>query len=79
MATAVRVIDLLIDDDERSVALVDQYADLGLGFVDVSIVSVAERMGVTSLATLNHRDLRAVRSEPRRVIRLGSVGARGAE
>ena len=58
---AVRVVDLTVDDYERSVALVEQYADLGLGFVDASIVTVGERMGVVSLATLNHRDFRAVR------------------
>ena len=58
---AVRLIDLTADDYERSVALIEQYADLGLGFVDASIVAVAERLGIASLATLNHRDFRAVR------------------
>jgi predicted nucleic acid-binding protein len=58
---AVRVVDLTADDYERSVALVEQYADLGLGFVDASIVAVGERLGVVAPATLNHRDFRAVR------------------
>ena len=44
-----------------AIDLVEQYADLGLGFVDASIVAVAERMGVVALATLNHRDFHAVR------------------
>jgi len=57
----VRVVDLTMDDYERCIALIEQYADLGLGFVDASIVAVAERMGVVALATLNHRDFRAVR------------------
>jgi predicted nucleic acid-binding protein len=59
--SAVRVVDLTADDYERCVALVEQYADLGLGFVDASIVAVAERTGVVALATLDHRDFRAVR------------------
>jgi predicted nucleic acid-binding protein len=62
---AVHVVDLAADDYERSAALIEQYADLGLGFVDASIVAVAERMRIASLATLNHRDFRAVR--PRHV------------
>ena len=61
----VQVVDLSMDDYERCVALVEQYADIGLGFVDASIVSVAEREGVAILATLNHRDFRSVR--PRHV------------
>ena len=61
----VQVIDLSMDDYERSIALVEQYADLELGFVDASIIAVAEREGVATLATLNHRDFRAVR--PRHV------------
>ena len=57
----VQVVDFSMDDYERCIALVEQYADLGLGFVDASIVAVAERMGVVTLATLNHRDFRGVR------------------
>ena len=58
-------VDLLDEDWDRAIELVDTYADLGLGLVDASVVAVAERLGVTTLATLNHRDFRVVR--PRHV------------
>ncbi len=61
----VRVVDLSMGDCERCIGLIEQYADLGLGFVDASIVAVAERLGVATVATLNNRDFRAVR--PRHV------------
>ena len=35
--------------------------DLGLGFVDASIIAVAERFTVTTVATLNRRDFAVVR------------------
>lgn len=56
-----RVLDLTVSDYERCIELVEQYADLGLGFVDASIVAVAERERIADVATLNHRDFRAVR------------------
>jgi len=57
--------DLTDADWERATALVEAYADLGLGLVDASIVAIAERLGVTTIATLNQRDFRVVR--PRHV------------
>ena len=56
-----RVVDLSVDDYLRCVALIETYADMGLGLVDSSIVTVAENLGVTTIATLNHRDFRVVR------------------
>jgi predicted nucleic acid-binding protein len=56
-----RVIDLDRADYQRCVELIEQYADVGLGFVDASIVAVAERERIGDVATLNHRDFRAVR------------------
>ncbi len=41
--------------------LIETYHDLGLGLVDASVVTVAENLGVTVLATLNHRDFTVVR------------------
>ena len=61
----IRVVDLTLADYERCVTLIEQYADLGLGLVDASIVTVAENLGVTTLATFNERDFRVVR--PRHV------------
>jgi len=62
---AVDVIDLVRADYVRARELVTQYEDLGLGFVDASIVAVVERLGESKLATLDHRHFRAVR--PRHV------------
>ncbi len=56
-----QVIDLAVPDYARCVELIEQYADLGLGLVDASIVTVAESRGITTLATLNSRDFTVVR------------------
>lgn len=64
-ARALQVIDLEISDYERCIDLIEKYADLGLGLVDASLVTVAEARGITTLATLNTRDFRVVR--PRHV------------
>lgn len=37
------------------------YADNGLGGVDSSLIAVAERLGLDTVATLDHRHFRAVR------------------
>jgi predicted nucleic acid-binding protein len=55
------VIDLTLDDYARCVELIETYADMGLGLVDASVVTIAERLGITAIATLNHRDFRVVR------------------
>ncbi len=57
----IEVVDLTRDDYARCVRLIEEYADLGLGFVDASMVSVAERLGIVRLATLNRRDFTVVR------------------
>ena len=49
----------------RIAELVDQYRDLRLGTVDASIVAAAERLGVTTIATLDRRHFSVVR--PRHV------------
>ena len=37
------------------------YRDLGLGVVDASVIALAERLGESKLATLDHRHFAAVR------------------
>jgi len=54
-------IDLTDTDWARVVELVDTYANMGLGTVDASIVAVAERLRIATIATLNRRDFRVVR------------------
>lgn len=48
-------------DLRRTVELLERYADADLGFVDASIVAIAERLGVTRLYTLDQRDFGLVR------------------
>lgn len=55
------VLELTAGDWRRCAELVARYADLRLGLVDASLVAVAERLQLTTLATLNHRDFRVVR------------------
>lgn len=59
------VVDLVATDYVRCVELIEQYADLGLGLVDASVIAIAETRGITTLATLNARDFAVVR--PRHV------------
>lgn len=58
---AFEVVDLTHADYTRAADLADTYDNLSLGFVDAAIVAVAERMGATRVATLNHRDFAIVR------------------
>jgi uncharacterized protein len=58
---AVEIVDLIAADWVRVIELVETYADLGLGTVDASIIAIAERLGVTTIATMNHRDFSVVR------------------
>ncbi len=50
-----KVVGLRTVDCERCAALIETYADLGLGVVDASVVTVAENLGTRTLATLNRR------------------------
>jgi predicted nucleic acid-binding protein len=60
-AGEIEVVDLMRDDYLRCTELIETYDDLGLGLVDASIVAVAERLGITTIATLNRRDFAVVR------------------
>lgn len=52
----------LTDVDLRGMSeLVRQYADRRLGGTDASLVAVAERLGITTIATMNRRDFDNVR------------------
>ncbi len=51
-------------DDQFLVAptmLAERYADLGLGGTDASLVALAERLGLTTLATFDRRHFTVVR------------------
>lgn len=56
-----RIEELISADYQRASQLVERYADLDLGFVDASVIAVAERLGIETVATVNHRDFHVVR------------------
>ncbi len=60
-AGEMHVVDLTAADWRRCAELIERYHDLGLGVVDSSIVAVAERLGVSTIATLNRRHFAVVR------------------
>ena len=49
----VAVENLDVEDYRRCAKLIERYADLGLGLVDASVVAIAERLELTTIATLN--------------------------
>lgn len=59
----IRPVDLTAEDWVRVVELVSTYADLALDVIDASTISIAERLGLTTIATIDHRDFRVVRPE----------------
>ncbi len=48
-------------DARRIAELIETYADLGLGGTDASLIVVAERLSVTTIATLDRRHFGVVR------------------
>lgn len=60
-----RVEPLEGDDYRRMSELVDTYRNLQLGAVDAAVVAFAERLAVTTVATVDRRDFSVVR--PRHV------------
>jgi predicted nucleic acid-binding protein len=55
------LVDLIPADLLRMATLVETYADLPLGGVDASLVALAERLGITDIATLDRRHFTVVR------------------
>ncbi|RDI46766.1 type II toxin-antitoxin system VapC family toxin [Nocardia mexicana] len=58
-------LDPIGEDYRRTAELVEKYADLPLGTCDAIVIAVAERLGITEVATLDHRHFTVVR--PRHV------------
>jgi predicted nucleic acid-binding protein len=57
--------ELTVSDLRRAADLTEQYRDLRLGAVDASLIAVAERLGLRTVATLDRRQFAVVR--PRHV------------
>ncbi|GGP92124.1 hypothetical protein GCM10010140_22400 [Streptosporangium pseudovulgare] len=60
-----RLAELEDRDLVRMAELAQQYIGFPLGIVDASVIAVAERLGLSTIATVDHRHFRAVR--PRHV------------
>ncbi|WP_459798665.1 type II toxin-antitoxin system VapC family toxin [Herbidospora sp. RD11066] len=58
---ALIMVDLVDDDLRRMSALVNQYASLRLGAADASVIAVAERLNIPTVATLDRRHFTVVR------------------
>lgn len=63
---AIRLRQFLVEgidqsDMERIVEVLDKYADGNIGFVDASIVALAERLGIKKLLTTDRRHFAAIR------------------
>lgn len=68
---AYRLEHLDADDLVRAADLESAYAELGLGFVDASVIAVCERLSERKVATLDHRHFGVV--QPRHCVRLQIV------
>ncbi len=55
------IVDLELTDYERMAEFIEVYADFPLGTTDAAVVAVAERLGVTEIATLDRRRSYALR------------------
>lgn len=53
--------NLNAQDWNRVVELTERYADNDLGGTDSSLIAIAERLNVTTIATIDHRHFRVVR------------------
>ena len=55
------VVDLTATDWGPCAELIARYVDLDLGLIDAAVVAVAERLSITTLASIDRRDLLVVR------------------
>lgn len=60
-SSEMRLISLVDDDIGRVADLLDRYAESRLDFADAAIVAIAERHGITKIATFDRRDFSIIR------------------
>ena len=61
LASGLTLEQVTLSDLARSLQILNQYADTRLDFVDSTIVAVAERLGITTILTLDQRHFRMLR------------------
>lgn len=59
--SSLQLVSLTAADFARIDELLTQYADLELDFVDASVVTIAERLRIQRILTVDQRDFRAIR------------------
>ncbi len=59
-----------LEDLERASALMHDYLDFPLGFVDATVIAIAERLGAREILTTDRRHFAAVRTERNRLVSL---------
>ncbi|MFE2108817.1 type II toxin-antitoxin system VapC family toxin [Kitasatospora sp. NPDC059463] len=69
-AGELRQTEITGEDLVRMAELVETYADFPLGAADASVVAVAERLGLTEIATLDRRHFSVVRPRHTSAFRL---------
>ncbi len=55
------IASLEANDFTRVSEILDQYQDANLDFTDATIVTITERLGITTVLTLDQRDFRMIR------------------
>lgn len=60
-ASRFEIIAATHQDIARAASIIEQYADSKVDFVDASVMSIAERMGIKTVLTIDQRDFRMVR------------------
>jgi predicted nucleic acid-binding protein len=51
-----RILELVGNDIDRITMFLEKYADAELDFTDAAIIAIAEREGITAIATFDRRD-----------------------
>lgn len=57
------LVPLTLADTDRMAELVETYADFPLGGVDAAVIAIAERLGVSVIATLDRRHFTVVKPQ----------------
>ncbi len=60
-ASNLQIVEGVRTDMNRIAELLEQYADAQLDYTDASIITLAERLGITRIATYDRRDFTIVR------------------
>jgi uncharacterized protein len=60
-ASRFTVVELTDQDIARTAAILEQYADSRVDFVDANVMAIAERLNITTILTIDQRDFRLFR------------------